>query len=116
MKLGDGLTLVEIQDESGVVRSSWSMDVFGTYRKVQAARDRAAKDENADPYGYLETFKELIRTAGGPALNDTQADELWDSIVLDLAQKKTKRETALVSMRTLPNSMASTPASGMPTD
>lgn len=111
MKLSTGMTLIEVEDGP-----SWSMDVFGTYRRVQAARDKAAKDESADMHGYLDLFKQLVKDAKGPELNDGQALELWNGIVLDLVKKNSQQETALRCIAMLPSSMESTPPDGDSTD
>lgn len=117
MRITDGMTLIEIADAEGVVRSSWSMDVLGTYRKVQPIKDKAIRHgEDADQFAHLDKFKELVREAGGPTLNDTQADQLYAQMVEDYARFFVEREARLRFMQTLPSSMDSIPSDSPPSN
>ena len=113
MRIGDGLTTVQICDADGEVQHSWPMDIVGTYRRIEAAR--RGQKEDGDPFAHLDQFKELVKAAGGPDLNDAQADELYDSAILEQAKKKSAREAALLCVQTLPSSLPSTQRDSAPT-
>lgn len=107
--VGDGLTTLKAKVGSKLC--SWNMGLLTTCRKVEAARGEAE-----DQYAYLDVFRQLVKKAGGPDLNDDQADQLYDAMLAEFTQKKTKRASAMLTTATSPSSMESILSNGPPSD
>jgi hypothetical protein len=106
MDIDNGMTTIQAQLPDGSM-ASWSMDVLGAYRRVNAVKVKLEKEPDADQFAHLDTFKKLVKDAGGPDLNDSQADKLYAAMIEEYACFFVEREARLKLMQTLPSSMAS---------
>lgn len=105
IRVGSGMTKVELEDSDGNLVESFELDVLKVWREVDAHRARAAEDPKADQYSYLDLFKQRVKEAGGPELTDSAADETFDNLAADYSQKKSARLMSLPSAPTSPSSM-----------